>query len=127
MENGYTYTVSRKVLSEWAKTIVGCLGSREEPASARWLAGLCGVTGGHETVRRRMREAVSYAREELGWRICAGRGGYWLARNAAEWEAYKAAAGRKARFTFVRLSRAQRAASERISQQGRFEFARASG
>lgn len=75
-------------------------------------------TDNRETLRRRVREAVEFARETLGVRICANDQGYWIARNAAEWAAYLNARKAGLRFAFAAIGTAQRAAVEALAEQG---------
>ncbi len=71
----------------------------------------------HETMRRRIRDAVKYARETNGERICADGDGYWMARSAQEWADYKAAVGHGVRYRFVAVKRAQAAVTHRMNGQ----------
>ncbi len=88
------------------------------PVSAWGLAVICGIRGGHETMRRRIREAIDYGREKLGYRFCANGEGYWLARNAAEWGAFREARRRWGRFVFAKGRRGQEAVVDRENRQG---------
>ena len=72
---------------------------------------------GHETRRRRVREAVEYGREHLGMRICANGAGYWMARDHDEWAQFQESQKRGAVFKFVRIAKSHQAATERISRQ----------
>ena len=112
--------VSDKVMAYRARTIAGYLtaGAASGPVTAKALATVCGIDGGYETQRRRIREAVKHGREKLGYRFCADADGYWLARNAAEWAKFREARVAKQRFGFVRDARCQRAVTERLDGQG---------
>ena len=104
-------------MSPRAEYIVECLKVCCEPLSAAELAGGLGlVRMGHETRRRRVREAIEEARED-GVRICANGDGYWLARSAAEWRDYLESRKSGARFEFVRAGRMAAAATEAGSGQ----------
>lgn len=122
-------TVSDKVMTQRAEAIAAGLRSMAgtKPVSAIHLATFIGVEGNRENRRRRVREAVGYAREKLGHRICANDRGYWPARSHGEWEAYQRALASGARFTFVRMSRTARAVTDRISNQGLLFETRAVG
>ena len=92
------------------------------PVRAIEFAEACHVSGStHETKRRRVREIVERL-HAAGHRVCASSGspsncGYWLARDAAEWEAYRETRRRGARFEFAAMKRMQNAAVDRISEQ----------
>ena len=113
-------TVSDEILAYRANQLVDAMENcrLNEPLSAIYLAAAIGVAGNRENQRRRVREAMTYAREKLGQRICANGRGYWIARDATEWQQYQDAAGRGARFAFVSLRRRQAAVTERFSGQG---------
>lgn len=113
-------TVSDKMLAVRARAI-GELLSRPaaiDPIPAADLAFLCGITGGHETIRRRIREAVDYGRTTRGMRLCANGDGYWLARDGDEWESFLESRRRSTVFRFVHDRRIREAVGERISGQG---------
>jgi len=93
--------------------------SQAKPVSAVHLASFMDVKGGHESLRRRVREAVAHARKELGARICANGDGYWLARTHREWREYIDAVATKAKFQFVRMRQANEAVTDRIGEQGK--------
>ena len=114
------YTCSGKVLKTRAEAVIAALGPDETeiPLRAVKLADGLGIKGNRENKRRRVREAVTYAREQLGYCICGNADGYWMARGPSEWAAYNAAVKAKARFAFVRMSRASRAIAERLGGQG---------
>ena len=76
------------------------------------------ATMSHESIRRRVREAVVHARETLGLRICANGDGYWLARSSREWQRYQEHAHSKARFAFVRARKRQERVTDRMNEQG---------
>ena len=61
---------SEKVISERARTVVRRLGDalargEETPVKAIRLARVCGLKQGHESCRRRVREAVEFARSHV--------------------------------------------------------------
>ena len=114
-------SVSDETLKQRAEAIVAGLRDMggDRPVSAIRLSGRIDVGGNHENKRRRVREAVTYARETLGQRICGNGDGCWLARNHSEWAAYLAAVKSQTVFTFVRMSRTSRAVAERIGGQGK--------
>ena len=95
-------------------------GNRERAVPARELADACDIPSCNvEIRRRRVREVVEYARTELGEQICASGDGYWLARNASEWLAYRDAQKANIRFAFVRLRRVDDAVRDRVTRQGK--------
>ena len=118
-------TVSDKVLRERARRIGEWLENEPDnppetgPMPAAGLAFLCKIGGGHETVRRRIREAVDYGRTMLGMRLCANGEGYWLARNGSEWESFLESRRRSTVFRFVHDRRIREAVGERIGGQGK--------
>ena len=77
---------SREIVKQRALIVVKRL--REDaatrPMPAIKLASFLGLrTKDHEALRRRVREAVTYAREVLGERICANDCGVWPMRPAS--------------------------------------------
>ncbi len=93
------------------------LGEDERPVSARQLAADLHIVGNAEVVKRRIREAVEYAREH-GHMVCANGEGYWLARDAAEYAAYEETRMARTKFEFVRRKKRRKAVSERNTKQG---------
>ena len=89
------------------------------PVTAIALTGPLGLERlmGRETIRRRVREVIAYARNILGIQICADGSGYWLARSTSEWRAYQDATKNRARFVFVRAAKQQSRARDRRSGQ----------
>ena len=117
---------SEKVMRERAKACERYLRMHGEagPVAAVTLAGVCGIHGKRETVRRRIREAIDHGRQELGIRFCANGDGYWLARDANEWAAFRQSQKAKTVFKFVRAAKCQRAVTEAFNEQGKlFETA----
>ncbi len=88
----------------------------ERPVSARQLAAELCIVGNAEVVKRRIREAVEYAREH-GHMVCANGEGYWLARDAAEYTAYEETRTARTKFEFVRRKKRRKAVSERNTGQ----------
>lgn len=86
------------------------------------LATHLGIGGNHENKRRGVRRIVERLRND-GHRICADchptKGGYWLAADVAEWQAYEAARESGARFEFVAVKRMREAATDRSCGQGK--------
>ena len=124
------YGCSDEIMRRRAETVVERLHQDRavKPMPAVKLAGFLGLrTENRETLRRRVREAVAFAREALGYRICANDAGYWLARKHSEWEAYRRAAEKGAKFAFVRMRRTERAVGERMGKQGLLFETRAVG
>lgn len=84
------------------------------------LATHLGIGGHHENKRRGVRRIVERLRKD-GHRICADchpiKGGYWLAADIAEWQAYEAARESGARFEFVRVRLMREAATDRSCGQ----------
>ena len=119
----HSYTVPDRVLSEWGAAIRRRLEVEAAPLNAKSLAATCGIKGAHETLRRRIREAVTFAREGTGLRICANSSGYWLARDASEWKSYLQAVALGARFKFVKLAKTKAAVTDRMNRQEKFDFA----
>jgi len=123
-------TVSDKLMAERAEALVRGLYSMmaDKPVSAIHLASFLDLrTKNRETLRRRVREAVTFAREVLGYRVCANDAGYWPARKHSEWEAYRRAVEKGAKFAFVRMRRMERAVGERLNKQGLLFETRAVG
>ncbi|MCK4626024.1 MAG: hypothetical protein KAV00_11980 [Phycisphaerae bacterium] len=90
------------------------------PYSAFILAERNGVHGNRETQRRTIRAAVERLRDKpIGARICANRLGYWMARDATEWEEYLEARKADARFAFVHERKIREAARDVSNEQGR--------
>jgi len=117
---------SESVLSVRAQALLRALRDwpHERPATARELALAIGVRGGHETLRRRVREVAEFARQHLGATICSGAGspqdcGYWLARDTEEWHRHEEAKRMGAKFQFVKLAQRERVAFEVRAGQGR--------
>ena len=103
-----------------ARRIVGELSlDTAGPVAAITLAARCSIRGNHESVRRRVRDAVTFGRENMGMRICANGDGYWLAADASEWAAYLNAVKDGGKFAFVRARRMREAATDRIGGQGK--------
>jgi hypothetical protein len=114
--------VSDKVLRMRATACAGFLGGRHPdagPAPAVTLAKACGIKGSHETARRRIREAIEFARQKMGIRFCANGDGYWIARDAGEWGRFRESQKARTVFRFVRAAECQRAVTERMNRQGR--------
>ena len=116
-------TEKKPVIQQRADALVKALANprlegRRLTASA--LAPLLGVWHGHaESKRRRVREAATCAREVLGHPICADDGGYWIARNAAEFAAYQEAIRKGLKFKFVHLRNTKAAVIDRKNEQGK--------
>jgi len=97
------------------------LSHRDGPTTAVVLAEASQITGTREAVRRHVRRIIELLRAD-GVRICADcqpNGGYWVARDDAEWHRYLSARGTRARFAFVRLGAMRTAANDQRNGQGR--------
>ncbi len=112
---GKTTEEVRRERAEWIEPRI-----REvaEPVLGITLGRELGLDGKHESIRRRIREAVRFGRDHMGLKFCSDGHGYWLARSAAEWAEFKAAENAKTVFRFVRMARVNRAVAERQNGQG---------
>ena len=86
--------------------------------AARDLGAAIGAKGSVESIRRRAREAVEFARE-LGLPVVGNHLGYWMARSEKEWRDYREARVKGNRFDFVRMKKATTAISEKLTGQGK--------
>jgi biotin operon repressor len=89
---------------------------------AEELSRALGIKGRTRDTRTRpVRETVQQLRDD-GIRICADqhptKGGYWLARNASEWNEYREACKKGLRFAFARDRWRQEKVTDRMSGQG---------
>ena len=98
---------------------------RERPIAAIELAKHLGIDGNHETRRRAVRMLIGLLHRD-GYAICADchptGGGYWLARDDAEWHRYKEARKLGHRCDFVKIRRMAEAARDRCTGQQEMAF-----
>lgn len=90
-----------------------------EPVHALDVAAHLGIAGSNdEHTKRIVRDLVKFARDEHGKRICSNlSGGYWLARDAAEWKEFNEGRRTTAGFKFVDIRKQERAVTDAMNVQ----------
>ncbi len=90
---------------------------RLRPVPAIDIAGHLSLGGNREAKRRRVRMLVEML-HGAGYRVCAGDGGYWIARSHLDWKNYEDAKKRNARYRFVVIKKTADAVTHRKNKQG---------
>ncbi len=87
-----------------------------EPAPAIDLANTAGLSGSHESKRRKVRDLIKKLRDNGHWIVATIQGGYWLTKDKYLWQQYNEHRSIDAKVILADISRRKQA--QRDQPQG---------